>query len=117
LFKKLQHILKKIVIPKEMLEKKDKEDGEERHRERNTTKETAMPVKKKKKKKEEEEVERLRTEGRWMNVELSERDNDTEKKRKKGENQMLKVEQGVREVYRRGNSTVPGKREVQKKEK
>jgi hypothetical protein len=62
-----------------MLERKDKEDGEERHRERNITKETGMLVKKKKKKKEEEEVERLRTEGRWMNVELGERDKDTEK--------------------------------------
>jgi hypothetical protein len=27
-----------------------------------------------------EEVERLRTKGRWMNVELSERDKDTEKR-------------------------------------
>jgi hypothetical protein len=72
--------LKKKVIPKEMLERKDKEVGEERERERNTTKKTGMPVKKKK---EEEEVERLRTEGRWMNVQLSERDKDTEKQERR----------------------------------
>jgi hypothetical protein len=30
-----------------------------------------------------EEVERLRAKGRWMNVELSERDKDTDKKEKR----------------------------------
>jgi hypothetical protein len=66
-----------------------------------------MPVKKKKKKKEEEEVGRLRTEGRWMNVELSERDKDTEKQERTGR---------MRGVSQRKFHSTWGER-VQKKEK
>jgi hypothetical protein len=41
-----------------------------------------------------EEVERLTAKGRWMNVELSERDKDRQA-RKKGENQRIQIQQGV----------------------
>jgi hypothetical protein len=42
-----------------------------------------------------EEVESLRAKGRWMNVELSERDKDTDKHEKKEENQRIQIQQGV----------------------
>jgi hypothetical protein len=41
-----------------------------------------------------EEVERLRAKGRWMDVELSERDKDKQA-RKKGKNQRMQKQQGV----------------------
>jgi hypothetical protein len=47
-------------------------------------------------------AERLRAEGRWMNAELSER---------------IKVQQGVREVYDRGNSGLPRERESTRERK
>jgi predicted peptidase len=54
-----------------MLERKEREHGEE---ERNATNGYAS-----------EEVQRLRAEGRWMNVELSERDKDTIKQERRKE--------------------------------
>jgi hypothetical protein len=39
-------------------------------------------------------VERLRAKGRWMNVELSERDKDTQA-RKKGKNQRIQIQQEI----------------------
>jgi hypothetical protein len=47
-------------------------------------------------------AERLRAEGRWMNAELSER---------------MKVQQGVREVYDKGNSGLPRERESTRERK
>jgi hypothetical protein len=64
-----------------------------------------------------EGVERLRTKERWMNVELSERDKDTDKQermeRKKGENQRTQTDKTGRmtEEYDRGNSGKSGERE------
>jgi hypothetical protein len=47
-------------------------------------------------------AERLRAEGRWMNAELSER---------------IKVQQGVRKMYDRGNSGLPRVRESTRERK
>jgi DNA-binding PadR family transcriptional regulator len=61
-----------------------------------------------------EEVERLRAKGRWMNVELTESDKDTDKQDRR---ERIK-ESRVGEVYDRGNSGVPRERErVQEREK
>jgi hypothetical protein len=49
-------------------------------------------------------VERLRAKGRWMNVELSERDKDTERHERR---ERVK-ESGYNRNYDRGNSGVPG---------
>jgi hypothetical protein len=52
-------------------------------------------------------VERLRAKGRWMNVELTERDKDTDRQDRR---ERIK-ESRVGEVYDRGNSGVPRERE------
>jgi hypothetical protein len=80
---------------------REQKNTRRRRRERNTVRETGMYA--------SEEVERPRAKGRWMNVELSERDKDTDKPERR-------VTQEVWEVYDRGNSGVPGER-VQKEEK
>jgi hypothetical protein len=61
-----------------------------------------------------EEVERLRAKGRWMNVELSKRDKDTDEQ---GRRERIKESRykGVWEVYDRGNSGVPGERECKER--
>jgi hypothetical protein len=59
-------------------------------------------------------VERLRAKGRWMNVDLSERDKDTDKQEKRKRRERIKESRYNRE-YDRGNSGVPGKRECKKK--
>jgi hypothetical protein len=62
-----------------------------------------------------EEVERLRAKGRWMNVELSERDKDTDKQERRERIKKSRyVQQKAWEVYDRGNSGVPGQREKEK---
>jgi hypothetical protein len=59
-----------------------------------------------------EEVERLRTKGRWMKIELSERDKDTDKQERR---ERIQMQQEVWKVYDRGNSEVPGERECKRK--
>jgi hypothetical protein len=59
-----------------------------------------------------EEVERLRTKGRWMKIELSERDKDTDKQERR---ERIQMQQEVWKVYDRGNSGVPGERECKRK--
>jgi hypothetical protein len=67
-------------------EKKERERERGGERERNTTRETGMPAKKWK-----EEVK-----ARWMNVELSERDNDAADKQEKRERiKEIQIQQGV----------------------
>jgi hypothetical protein len=56
--------------------RREKKKTRRRRRERNTIRETGMSVK-------SEEVERLRTKGRWMNMELSEKDKDTDKQERR----------------------------------
>jgi hypothetical protein len=69
-----------------MLERKEKEYGEKGEREKYYQRNGYAS----------EGVERLRTKERWMNVELSERDKDTDKQermeRKKGENQRIQTD-------------------------
>ncbi|KAH0811465.1 hypothetical protein GEV33_011327 [Tenebrio molitor] len=57
------------------------------------------------------EVERLRAKGRWMKVELSERDKDTDKQERR---ERIRESRYNRE-YERGNSGVPGERECKGK--
>jgi hypothetical protein len=57
-------------------------------------------------------VERLTAKGRWMNVEPSERDKDTDKHKERRER--IKESRYNRE-YDRGNSGAPGKRECKRK--
>jgi hypothetical protein len=54
-------------------------------------------------------VEKLRAKGRWMNVELSERDKQERRERIK--------ESRYNKVYNRGNSGVPGERECKREKK
>jgi hypothetical protein len=49
-------------------------------------------------------VERLKAEGRWMNGELSERDKDTDKQKRR---ERIKESRYTGKVYDRGNSGVP----------
>jgi hypothetical protein len=56
-------------------------------------------------------VERLRAKGRWMKVELSERDKDTDKQERR---ERIRESRYNRE-YERGNSGVPGERECKRK--
>jgi hypothetical protein len=59
-----------------------------------------------------EEVKRLRAKGRWMNVELSERDTNTDKHERK---ERIK-ESRYNRKNERGDSGVPGERECKRKE-
>jgi hypothetical protein len=59
-------------------------------------------------------VERLRTKGRWMNIELSEKDKDTDKQERR---ERIKVQQRVSEVYDRGDPGVPGEGEKEAEER
>jgi hypothetical protein len=54
---------------------REQKNTRRRRRERNTIRETGMYA--------SEEVERPRAKGRWMNVELSERDKDTDKQERR----------------------------------
>jgi hypothetical protein len=54
-------------------------------------------------------VEKLRAKGRWMNVELSERDKQERRERIK--------ESRYNKVYNRGNSGVPRERECKREKK
>jgi hypothetical protein len=56
--------------------RREKKKTRRRRREKNTIRETGMSVK-------SEEVERLRTKGRWMNMDLSEKDKDTDKQERR----------------------------------
>ncbi|KAH0821370.1 hypothetical protein GEV33_001421 [Tenebrio molitor] len=63
-----------------------------------------------------EEVERLRAKGRWMNVELSERDKDTDKQERR---EIIKEFRYNRKYERRMTveipEYIPGKRECKRK--
>jgi hypothetical protein len=87
-------------------EEKKEREREGRERERNTTRETGMPAKKWK-----EEVK-----ARWMNVELSERDNDAADKQEKRER--IKKSRYNREYERGMTEEIPeylGERECNRK--
>jgi hypothetical protein len=61
-------------------------------------------------------VERLRAKGGWMNVELSERDRDTDKQERR---ERIKESRFNRKYGKcmTGNSGIPGEKECKKKEK
>jgi hypothetical protein len=58
-----------------------------------------------------EEVERFKAKGRWMNVELSERDKDTDNQ----ERMERTKESRYNREYDRGSSGAPGEREYKRK--
>jgi hypothetical protein len=57
-------------------------------------------------------VERLRAKGKWMNVELTERDKDTDNQERR-----KRIKESRYNRNDRGNSVVPGKRECKRKKK
>jgi hypothetical protein len=63
-------------------------------------------------------VERLRAKEKWMNVELSERDKDTDKQERRERIKESRYNRKYKKVYDRRNSGVAGwKERAQKKEK
>jgi hypothetical protein len=82
-----------------MLERKEKDQGEG-ERELLPIRGTGMPVKKWKE--------------RWMDVELSERDKDTDKQERR---ERIKESTGSIKVYARGYSEVPEERERERERK
>jgi hypothetical protein len=85
-----------------MLERKEKELGEEG--ERNTTRGTGMPVKKWK---DESKSKMDECRAEWKGQRHGQA-------RKKGENQRIKVQQGEWKVYDRGNPAIHGGRECKR---
>jgi hypothetical protein len=84
-----------------MMERKEKKNTEKKERERNATRETG------------EEVERLRTKGRWMNVELSAWDKGTDKQERR---ERIKESRYNKEYERRMTEEIPKYLGVQEKD-
>jgi hypothetical protein len=63
------------------------------------------------------EVERLRTKGRWMNVELSERDKDTDKQERRERIKESRYNRKYKRSMTERNSGIPGERGSAKERK